>query len=139
MVGGKQPCQSRQHGSIRRLQRGSVDLASEDRRLVAQHDDLDREVRIFASDEADQLDDATERPVEEREGHGRMLAAPGVSRQSPAHSRWMTFSARRGSGGEVEGGRDALVDACLEDQEPGDGLASAGVGLDHQVSLIASR
>jgi hypothetical protein len=35
-----------------------MDLASEHRHLVAQHDDLDREVRIFASDEADQLEDA---------------------------------------------------------------------------------
>ncbi len=34
---------------------------------MAQHDDLDREVRIFATDEADQLKYAAVRPVEERE------------------------------------------------------------------------
>ncbi|MHB1988310.1 MAG: hypothetical protein ACYCSF_10055 [Acidimicrobiales bacterium] len=77
---GEQSCQSRQHRSICRLQRGSVHLASEDRHLVAQHDDLDREVRISATDEADQLKYAAVRPVEEREGHG-----PGWSpRPAPA-------------------------------------------------------
>ena len=86
-LAGEQSCQSRQHRSICWLQHGSVDLASEHRHLVAQDHDLDREVCISATDEADQLEDAPERPGEEREGHGRMLAAPGVSRQSPAHSR----------------------------------------------------
>ena len=42
---------------------------------MAQHDDLDREVRVLATGEPDQLEDATERPVQEREGHRRMLAA----------------------------------------------------------------
>lgn len=45
-------------------------LASEHRHLVTQDHDLDREVRISATDEADQLQHAAERPVEEREGHG---------------------------------------------------------------------
>lgn len=62
-LAGEQSCQARQQRSICRFQRGSVDLASEHRHLVAQHDNLDREVRIFASDEADQLDDAAERLV----------------------------------------------------------------------------
>jgi len=75
---GEQSCQSRQHGSIRWLRRGSVHLASEERHLVAQHNDLDREVRISATDEADQLQDAAVRPVEEREGHG-----PGCSPRPP--------------------------------------------------------
>jgi hypothetical protein len=42
-----------------------VDLASKDCHLVAQHDDLDSEVRVTATDESDQLEDAAERPVEE--------------------------------------------------------------------------
>jgi hypothetical protein len=43
---------------IRRLERWSVHLASEDRHLVTQHDDLDREVRVSGTDEADQAQHA---------------------------------------------------------------------------------
>lgn len=59
-----------------------MDLASEDRHLVAQHDDLDGEIRVAATDQSDELQDAAERPVEEREGHRWMLAAPDSRRQS---------------------------------------------------------
>ena len=45
---------------------------------MAQDDDLDREIHVLAAEEADQLEDATERPVQEREGHRRMLAASGA-------------------------------------------------------------
>jgi hypothetical protein len=41
-----------------------------------------------------QLEDAPERPIEEREGHSRMLAAPGASRQSAGRRARMAFSAR---------------------------------------------
>ena len=79
-LAGEQSCQSGQHRSICRLKRWSVHLASEHRHLVAQDHDLDGEVRISATDEADQLQHAAERPVEEREGHG-----PGCSpRPAPA-------------------------------------------------------
>jgi hypothetical protein len=73
-LSGEQSCESRKHRSIRPFQRGSVHLAAQHCHRMAQHDDLDSEVRIFASDEADQLEDAAVRPVEEREGHG-----PGCS------------------------------------------------------------
>ena len=95
-LAGEQPRQPRQHRSICRLQCRSVDLALEDRHLVAQHDDLDGEIRVTATDESDQLEDAAERPVEEREGHCRMLAAWESGRQSPVHSPWMAFSAPTG-------------------------------------------
>ena len=52
-----------------------MDLAPQDCHLVSQHDDLDGKVGVVANDEADQLEDAAERPVEEREGHDPMLAA----------------------------------------------------------------
>jgi len=91
---GKQSCESRQHRSICRLQRRSVDLAPEDRHLVAQHDDLNGEIHVTATDEADQPQHLAERPVEEREGHRRMLAAPGTSRQSAARDTRMGLSAR---------------------------------------------
>jgi hypothetical protein len=89
----EQSCESRQHRSICGLERWSVHLASKHRHLVAQHDDLDGEVGVTATDELDDLKHAAKRAVEEREGHYRMLAAPGFSRQSAAHSRWMAFSA----------------------------------------------
>ena len=43
------------HRSICRLERRVVHLASQDRHLMKQDHDLDREVRISATDEADQL------------------------------------------------------------------------------------
>jgi hypothetical protein len=84
MLAEEQSCESRQHRPVRRLQCRSVDLAAQDRHLVAQHDDLDGEFGVTAEDESDELEGTAERPVEEREGHGRMLAPLGVSRQSPA-------------------------------------------------------
>ncbi len=60
-LAGEQSCEPRQHRSIRRLRLGSVHLASEDRHLVAQHDDFDREVRVTATDELDQLNHAAKR------------------------------------------------------------------------------
>jgi hypothetical protein len=62
-------------------------LASENRHLIAQHDDLDRDVRALATGEPDQLEDATEHPVQERQGRRRVLAALGadVKVQFTAH------------------------------------------------------
>jgi hypothetical protein len=54
-LAGEQSCQPGQHCSIRRLERWSVHLASQDCHLVAQHDEFDGEVRISARDEAEQL------------------------------------------------------------------------------------
>ena len=50
----EQSCEPRQNRSVGRLQcrsedLASEDLASEDRRLVAQHDDLDGEIRLTAT------------------------------------------------------------------------------------------
>jgi hypothetical protein len=63
---------------------------------VAQHDDLDGEIRVTATDQSDELKDTTERPVEEREGHRWMLSAPESRRQSASRRRWMAFSAPTG-------------------------------------------
>jgi hypothetical protein len=51
-----------------------VDLAAQDRQLVAQHDDLDGELVLAVPREPDQLGDADEEEVEERERHGAILA-----------------------------------------------------------------
>jgi hypothetical protein len=64
-MAGEQPCEPGQHRPICRLERWPMDLAPEDRHVVVQHDDLDREVRLSATDEADRPKDAAERPVEE--------------------------------------------------------------------------
>lgn len=61
---------------------------------MAQHDDFNGEVRVTATDETDQVKHAAERPVEEREGHRRMLAGADTPRQSEAHGPWTVFSAR---------------------------------------------
>ena len=60
---------------VGRLERRPVDLAPEDRHLVTEHDDFDRQVRVRPTGEPDQLKDATERPIQEREGHPMMVAA----------------------------------------------------------------
>jgi hypothetical protein len=96
MLAGEQSCESRHHRPVRRVQRRSVDLAPQYRHLVAQHDDLDGEIGVTTEDESDQLEDAAERLVEEREGHGRMLAAPESRRQSAGRRPWMAFSAPTG-------------------------------------------
>jgi hypothetical protein len=95
-VAGEQPCEPGQHRPIRRFERWPVHLAAENRHLVAQHGNLDGDVRVAATDEADQLKHAAERPVEEGEDHRRMLTAPDASRQSASRSPWTTFSARTG-------------------------------------------
>jgi hypothetical protein len=61
----KQSPQGGQYCPVGWLQRRTVDLASEHCYLVAQHDDLDRKIRILAAGEPDQLEDANQRPVEE--------------------------------------------------------------------------
>jgi hypothetical protein len=56
---------SRQPGedrSVRGLQHWSVGLPSEDRHLMAQKDDLDRQVRVTATNESDQLEDTVSGP-----------------------------------------------------------------------------
>jgi hypothetical protein len=45
-------------------------LPTEDRNLVAEHDDLDRQVLVVVPGEADQFEDSDEDNVEKREGHG---------------------------------------------------------------------
>lgn len=62
---GEQRCEPHQNRSVGRLQCRSVDLASEDRHLVAQHDDLDGEICVTATDQSDEPQDTAERPVEE--------------------------------------------------------------------------
>jgi hypothetical protein len=60
----EQPRQPGQYRPIRWLECRTWHLASEDRYLVAQHDNLDGEIGIAATEESDDLEDPAERPVE---------------------------------------------------------------------------
>src|SRR5580700_8221081 len=55
MLAAKELHQPGQDRSVGRLQRRSVDLASEDRHLEAQHAEFDREVCVTATGEQDHL------------------------------------------------------------------------------------
>jgi hypothetical protein len=80
-----------QHGPVRRPQDVTMDLALEHRHLMAKYDHLNRGVGHLATGEPDQLEHATECPVQERESHRRMLTESGDGSQSPAHSPWTAF------------------------------------------------
>ena len=74
-VPGEQPCQPGEQCPVRRTQRWPVDLATQHRHLVAQHDHLDRQFVSAPTCEPDQLGNADEQEVEERQGHGAILVA----------------------------------------------------------------
>ena len=59
----EQPLELCQYRPILRIERRSWYLASEDRHLVAKHDDLDGEIRVAAAEETDELEDAADRSV----------------------------------------------------------------------------
>ena len=77
-LAGEQPCEPYQHRPVRRLQYRPMNLAAEQRDFVSEHDDLHVEINVAPADGSDQLADAAERSVEEREGHCRMLAVVGL-------------------------------------------------------------
>jgi len=95
----EQSCEPRQHRSICWLQRRSVDLTPEDCQLVAQHDDLDGEIRATATDQSDELQDTAERPVEKREDHSpdarRARSQPSKSSSQPVDDILGTHSFTR--------------------------------------------
>jgi hypothetical protein len=67
---------------------------------VAQHDDFDRQVVLSAAQEADELDHANERQVEERDHHEGASSSPGPWHGKSWWQLWMAFSARTGSAGD---------------------------------------
>jgi hypothetical protein len=78
----KQPNQLGQQCSIRGPKDRAGHLAAEDRNLVAEHDDLDRQLVAVMPTQAEQLKDSDEGEVEERQGHGPVslfTAIPGKS------------------------------------------------------------
>lgn len=74
----REPCQYRPGGG---LEHQTVNLALEDCYLVAEHDDFKGELGAATAGEPNQLEEAVERPVEEREVHRWMLAGAGARSQ----------------------------------------------------------
>lgn len=96
MAAGEQPCEPGQYRPIGRLECWSVDLASWHCHLVSQHDDLDGEIGVAAAQEPDQLQDAAERPVKNREDHRRMVIRFDAGCQSAGRRLRTGFSAPTG-------------------------------------------
>jgi hypothetical protein len=67
--GREETAQAREHGPIRWPEGRACDLAAQHRDLVTEDDDLDRQLLLLAKGETDQLEEANERHVEERESH----------------------------------------------------------------------
>ena len=75
---GQESCQAGQDRPVGRLQRGRWTWR---RRTATSWRSMTTSIArsLSATDEPDQLEDAAERPIEEREGHRRMLATFGES------------------------------------------------------------
>ena len=65
----QKPAQSSEYCSIRWLQGGTHHLSTQDGDLVAEHDDLDRQLVLTSTGEADQLEETDEGQLEEGERH----------------------------------------------------------------------
>ena len=70
LCSGEQSAEAGQEGSICWLQSGAGHLTTEDGHLVAEHDDLDRQIGVTGPLKSDDLDGPEEGEIEEREGHG---------------------------------------------------------------------
>jgi hypothetical protein len=62
--------QSGEQRSVRGPQHWADHLTTEHGNLVAEHDDLDRQLFVVVPGEADQFEDSDEGNVEKRQGHG---------------------------------------------------------------------
>ena len=93
----EQPTQSGKQRPVRRPKGGSGHLPTEDRNLVAEHDDLDRQLFVVVPGEAEQIKDSDECNVEKRQGHDP-VSSSGPFNESPTQGARMTFSAPTPSG-----------------------------------------
>ena len=73
--------QSGEQRSVRGPQRRSDHLTTEDRDLVAEHDDLDRQYFAVVPRKAEQFEDSDEGNVEKRQGHGPVSSYRAVPRK----------------------------------------------------------
>jgi len=68
-------------------QRRPDHLTAEHGGLVAEHDDLDRQLVLVSPAQAHQLENPGEGEVEKREGHGRVSSSPAIPGKS-----WSRYS-----------------------------------------------
>ncbi len=73
---GDEPCETGKERPVRRPQGRAGHLATEDRHLVAKHDDLNGEIGVVTSSETDQLERPDEGEIQERECHGSFWRPP---------------------------------------------------------------
>jgi hypothetical protein len=73
----EEPRQAGKQRTVGWSQSRSFDLAAQYRHLVTQDDDLDRQIVLSTAREADELDHADERQVEERKHHKKASSLPG--------------------------------------------------------------
>jgi len=75
----EQSAQPGEQGTIRGPQGRADDLTPKHCDLVAEHDDLDRQIVAIAVTKAHQLEDPGEGEVEKREGHGLVSSSSAIS------------------------------------------------------------
>ena len=76
-----------EQGTIRGSQGRSDDLTTEHGHLVAEHDDLDRQLVPVSPAQAHQLENSDEGEVEKREGHGPVSSSQAIPGKS-----WSRYS-----------------------------------------------
>ena len=79
---GEQAAEAGTKRPVRRAQRRSDDLSTEDRHLVSEHDDLDGQIGIVGPLPAEHLNRPEEGEVEKREGHGPFSPSLALWRKS---------------------------------------------------------
>jgi hypothetical protein len=74
----EQSSQPGEQGTIRGSQSRSDNLSAKHGTLVAEHDDLDRQLVPVSPAQAHQLEDLDEGQVEERKGHGPVSSSQAI-------------------------------------------------------------
>src|SRR5450759_1221934 len=86
------PTQPSQDRPVRWPQSRTLDLTTQDRDLVSEHDDLDRQFVLFAPAKPEQLEYPNEGHIEEGQRHGQSSLALCPQAKS-TWTAWMGFSA----------------------------------------------
>jgi len=79
---GEQSAEAGKEHPVRRLQSRAVHLATEDRHLVPEHDDLDGQIGLVGPLPAEDLNRPKEGEIEERESHGPFSRLHPLRRKS---------------------------------------------------------
>jgi len=119
---GDQPAEAGKECSIRGPQGRAVDLATEDRHLVTEHDDFDGQIGLVGSSPAEEFDGPEEGEIEKREGHGPCSRSHPLRRKSQLNGSDEILGTHR---------RTRALDQWLPGQlPPGSPLVTGGPGSD---------